>query len=85
MDDFIYPDCMIATGAEGAAFSCRGYGALLAELDRLRRDFDIEIEVNGVLRRELAEARDCCAIKDNRALRLEAELAEALKALEVPK
>jgi len=27
------------------------------ELDRLRRDFDIEIEVNGVLRRELAEAQ----------------------------
>jgi hypothetical protein len=36
MSDFVYPDCMIATGAEGAAFSCRGYGELLAERDRLR-------------------------------------------------
>ena len=28
-------------------------------------------------KRELAEARDCCAIKDNRTLQLEAKLAEA--------
>ena len=27
-----------------------------SEIERLRRDFDIEIEVNGVLRRKLAEA-----------------------------
>jgi hypothetical protein len=47
-------------GASAATNGDPIYTALLelhAELDRLRRDFDIEIEVNGVLRRELAEAQ----------------------------
>ena len=32
-----------------------------SEIERLRRDFDIEIEVNSVLRRELDEARELLA------------------------
>ena len=62
-----------------------------AEIERLRRDFDIEIEVNGVLRRELAEAQLAAASwkreaeinqeAADKSARYEAKLAEARELL----
>jgi len=69
MSDLIWPDCMERTKREtGAGVSCKGYGAALAELGRLRRELaeaqsklnlaEAEaVSVRHWAERELAEAR----------------------------